>query len=125
MQERGREAAATRTPLSIRAGGTKDFYGNRPSPEHEVLDPRVYCGVIDYEPTELVVTACSGTPLAEVEAALAARNQMLGFEPPYFGAGATLGGVVASGLAGPRRVAAGSVRDFMLGSTLIGRRANY
>lgn len=124
LQERVRSAAAARTPLVIRAGGTKDFYGNPPRPEHDVLDPRAYCGVIDYEPTELVVTACSGTPLAEVEAALAEHNQMLGFEPPYFGAAATLGGAVASGLAGPRRMAAGSVRDFMLGSTLIDGRAN-
>ena len=124
LQERVRNAAAAKTPLVIRAGGTKDFYGNPPLPGHEVLDPRAYCGVIDYEPTELVITACSGTPLVEVEAALAEHNQMLGFEPPYFGSSATLGGAIASGLAGPRRMASGSVRDFMLGSTLIDGRAS-
>ncbi len=124
MQERVRAAIAARTPLLIRAGGTKDFYGNVASTGQDVLDPREHCGVIDYEPTELVITACSGTPLAEVEATLAQHNQMLAFEPPHFGAAATLGGAVASGLAGPRRMAAGSVRDFVLGATLLDGRAN-
>ena len=124
LRERVRSAAAARSPLVIRAGGTKDFYGNATRVEHEVLDPRAYCGVIDYEPTELVITACSGTPLAEVEATLAAHNQMLSFEPPYFGASATLGGTIASGLAGPRRVASGSIRDSVLGATLLDGRAD-
>ncbi len=124
LQERVRAAIVARTPLVIRAGGTKDFYGNAARTKHEVLDPREHCGVIAYEPTELVVTACSGTKLAEVEATLAQHNQMMAFEPPQFGAAATLGGVVASGLAGPRRMAAGSIRDFVLGATLLDGRAN-
>ncbi len=124
LQERVRAAVAARSPLVIRAGGTKDFYGNTIRAENEVLDPRAYCGVIDYEPTELVVTACSGSPLAQVEAALAAHNQMLAFEPPHFGPSATLGGAIASGLAGPRRMASGSIRDFVLGATLLDGRAN-
>lgn len=124
LQERVRTAASARTPLLIRAGGTKNFYGNATRAEHDVLDPRVYCGVIDYEPTELVITACSGTPLADVETALAGHNQMLAFEPPHFGASATLGGAIASGLAGPRRMVAGSIRDFVLGATLLDGRAN-
>ena len=124
LQERVRTAVAARAPLVIRAGGTKGFYGNATRAEHDVLDPRAYCGVIDYEPTELVITACSGTPLAEVEATLAAHNQMLAFEPPHFGPSATLGGAIASGLAGPRRMASGSIRDFVLGATLLDGRAN-
>ena len=124
LQERVRAAVAARAPLVIRAGGTKDFYGNPTRAEHEVLDPRAYCGVIDYEPTELVITACSGTPLTDVEATLAAHNQMLAFEPPHFGPSATLGGAIASGLAGPRRMASGSIRDFVLGATLLDGRAN-
>lgn len=124
LQQRVRGAIAARTPLVIRAGGTKDFYGNPAATEHAVLDPREHCGVIDYEPTELVITACSGTPLAEVEATLAQHNQMFAFEPPHFGSAATLGGTVASGLAGPRRVAAGPVRDFVLGATLLDGRGN-
>ncbi|HVE88465.1 MAG TPA: glycolate oxidase subunit GlcE [Burkholderiaceae bacterium] len=123
LQERVRSAVAAGTPLVIRAGGTKNFYGNATGTKCDVLDPRVYRGVKDYEPTELVITACSGTALAEVEATLAQHNQMLAFEPPHFGA-ATLGGAIASGLAGPRRMAAGSIRDFVLGTTLLDGRAN-
>ena len=90
----------------------------------KLLDPRAYCGVIDHEPTELVITACSGTPLAEVESVLARHNQMLAFEPPHFGPSATLGGAIACGLAGPRRMAAGAIRDFVLGATLLDGRAD-
>lgn len=121
LQQRVRAAAAQRTPLAIRAGGSKDFYGNAVTGER--FDPREYTGIVDYEPTELVVTVRSGTPLAELEAALAAERQMLPFEPPHFGVGATVGGAVASGLAGPRRVAAGAVRDFILGASLLDGRA--
>ncbi|MDQ3188216.1 MAG: glycolate oxidase subunit GlcE [Pseudomonadota bacterium] len=124
LQERVRTAAATRTPLLIRAGGSKDFYGNAARALHDVLDPRPYCGVIDYEPTELVITARSGTPLSEVECSLAKHNQMLAFEPPHFGASATLGGSIASGLAGPRRMTTGPIRDFVLGATLLDGQAN-
>ncbi|MEF9995328.1 MAG: glycolate oxidase subunit GlcE [Burkholderiaceae bacterium] len=109
-------AAAARTPLAIRAGGSKDFYGD---PARGVrIDPRAYRGVVEYEPSELVVVARCGTPLAELEALLTAHGQMLAFEPPHFGA-ATVGGCVAAGLSGPRRAAAGSLRDFMLGAQLI------
>ena len=104
-------------PLRIRGGGTKDWYGQRF--EGDVLDTREYTGIVDYEPTELVITARCGTPLAEIEAALAERGQMLAFEPPYFGPGATLGGAIASGLSGPRRANSGAVRDFVLGCKLL------
>ncbi len=124
LQERVRTAVAARTPLVIRAGGTKNFYGQATRVTHDVLDPRAYCGVIDHEPTELVITACSGTLLTEVEATLAQHNQMLAFEPPHFGATATLGGAIACGLAGPRRISAGSIRDYVLGATLLDGRAN-
>jgi glycolate oxidase FAD binding subunit len=80
-----------------------------------VLDTRGYAGIVAYEPSELVVTARCGTPLAELERILAESRQMLAFEPPHFGPGATLGGCVAAGLSGPRRAAAGAVRDFVLG----------
>ncbi|MCB1960817.1 MAG: glycolate oxidase subunit GlcE [Rhodocyclaceae bacterium] len=115
--ERIRAAVETSTPLRIRGGGSKDFYGQRC--DGAVLDTREHRGIINYEPTELVITVRAGTPLAELEAALADKGQMLGFEPPHFGAGATVGGCVAAGLSGPRRVAAGAVRDFVLGVTLI------
>jgi glycolate dehydrogenase FAD-binding subunit len=115
--QRVRDAAAHGQPLRIRGGGSKDFYGR--SPEGEPLEVRAHSGIVNYEPTELVVTARCGTPLAELEATLAREGQMLAFEPPRFGdvgtATATLGGCVAAGLSGPRRASAGAVRDFVLG----------
>lgn len=108
-----RKAVAERAHLRIRGSGTKDFYGL--ALIGDVLDPRAYRGIVDYEPTELVLTARAGTPLKEVEAVLAESGQMLAFEPPHFGPDATLGGAIASGFSGPRRAAAGSSRDFVLG----------
>jgi len=116
-----RAASEAHTPLLIRAGGTKDFYGNASS--GTVLDPRSVAGIVDYEPTELVITARAGTSLAELEQLLAENGQLLAFEPPHFGANATIGGCIAAGLAGPRRVSFGptygGVRDFVLGAKLI------
>ncbi|RPH61854.1 MAG: glycolate oxidase subunit GlcE [Burkholderiales bacterium] len=126
LRDRIRAAAAARRSLCIRGGGTKDFYGQ--PPVGELLDMRGYCGIVSYEPTELVITARCGTRLAEVEVALAERGQMLAFEPPAFGGPATIGGVVAAGLSGPRRASAGAVRDFVLGATLLdaaGRPLNF
>jgi glycolate oxidase FAD binding subunit len=121
LQEKIRQAAQARAPLRLRGGGTKDFYGNALS--GQVLETRAYAGIVAYEPTELVVTAKCGTLLSELEATLAANRQMLPFEPPRFGAGATLGGCVAAGLSGPRRASAGALRDFVLGVKLIDGRA--
>ena len=114
-----REAGAARRPLRFRGGGTKDFYGERL--DGEILDTRSYNGIVSYDPTELVVTARCGTPLADLESALADAGQMLACEPPHFQAGAkaTLGGAVAAGLSGPRRASAGALRDFVLGATLM------
>jgi glycolate oxidase FAD binding subunit len=117
IQQRIRDAAERRTPLRLRGGGSKDFYGNEP--RGELLDTRAYAGIVSYEPTELVLTARCGTPLSEVEDALAARGQMLAFEPPHFGPGATFGGCIAAGLSGPRRASAGALRDFVLGARLV------
>jgi glycolate oxidase FAD binding subunit len=105
-----------RKPLRIRGGGSKDFYGGTAA--GELLDTRSHAGIVNYEPTELVITARCGTPLEELESALAARRQCLACEPPHFGA-ATVGGAVATGLSGPRRAAVGSLRDFVLGVKLM------
>jgi glycolate dehydrogenase FAD-binding subunit len=117
LQEQIRAAAGRRAALRIRGGGTKDFYGN--ALEGEVLDTRGHAGIVDYEPTELVVTARCGTLLADLHAALLEQGQFLPFEPPGFGPGATLGGCIAAGLSGPRRASAGSARDYMLGAKII------
>jgi glycolate oxidase FAD binding subunit len=112
-----RERVRAGKPLRIRGGGSKDWYGQ--GMDGEILDTRTHAGIVDYEPTELVITARCGTPLAEIEAALAERGQMLAFEPPHFGESATFGGMVAAGLSGPRRASAGALRDFVLGARLL------
>ena len=117
LGERVRAAAAVRSPLRLRGAGSKDFYGETLA--GEVLELAAWRGIVDYEPSELVVTARSGTPLAELEGALAERDQFLAFEPPAFGPGTTLGGVIATGLSGPRRMYAGAARDFVLGTRLL------
>jgi glycolate oxidase FAD binding subunit len=115
-------AATAAAPLCLQGGGTKAFYGN--SAPGELLDTRAHSGIVNYEPSELVLTAHSGTPLREVESALEPQGQMLAFEPPYFGSGATLGGCISAGLSGPRRVAVGAVRDFVLGIEMIDGRGS-
>ena len=117
-----RAAAAEKQPLRLCGGGTKDFYGE--ALQGDVLDTRAYAGIVAYEPSELVVTARCGTPLAQLEAALRAQGQYLAFEPPHFGPAATVGGMVAAGLSGPRRAAAGAVRDFVLGVRLLDGRGD-
>jgi glycolate oxidase FAD binding subunit len=117
-----KQAAERRRPVRIRGSGSKDFYGG--VPKGEVLDTTRYAGIVDYAPEELVITARAGTPLADVEAALGEKNQMLPFEPPHFGPRATLGGCVATGLSGPRRAYAGAVRDFVLGTKIMDGRGD-
>ncbi len=108
--------------MCIRGGGSKDFYGG--ALRGETLAVTAYRGIVDYEPTELVITARAGTPLAEIEAALREQGQMLAFEPPYFGSAATLGGCITAGLSGPRRAYAGAVRDFVLGIRMLDGKGN-
>jgi glycolate oxidase FAD binding subunit len=115
--DRVHSARAAGAQLCIRGGGTKAFYGE--PPQGEPLDVRVLEGTSSYEPTELVVTTRCGTSLTALEALLAAQGQCLPFEPPHFGSGATVGGMVAAGLSGPSRAAVGSVRDHVLGATLL------
>jgi len=112
-----RQAAAQGRTLRLRGGGTKDFWGQ--SLTGDVLDTRGYRGIVSYEPSELVVTVRCGTPLAELEAVLAEKGQCLAFEPPHFGDGATVGGMVAAGLSGPARATVGAVRDYVLGARFI------
>ncbi len=117
-----RAAAAAKRALRLRGGGSKDFYGQALT--GEVLDTRAYAGIVAYEPSELVVSVRCGTPLAALEAELRAQGQHLAFEPPHFGAGATVGGMLAAGLAGPRRASAGAVRDFVLGVRMLDGRGD-
>ena len=124
ITERVRAAAADGTPLRIRGGGSKDFYGQ--TLQGDLLDTRPLAGIVSYEPSELVVTVRAGTPLAELEAALAEKGQVLPFEPPHFASGgavATVGGMVAAGLNGPARASVGAVRDYVLGVQMLNGKA--
>ncbi len=115
-----RQAAADRTPLRIVGGGTKSFYGRQEaSHDSKEISLSKHHGITHYDPVELVVSVRTGTLLSDLEAALKAEGQQLGCEPPHFGPTATVGGMVATGLSGPRRPWAGSVRDFVLGSRVI------
>ena len=122
LADQVQSARAARTPLDIRGGGTKAFYGGEPV--GEALDVRPLAGISSYEPSELVVTVRGGTLLADLEAALAEQGQCLPFEPPRFEAGGTVGGMVAAGLSGPARAAVGSVRDYVLGAALLNGRGD-
>jgi glycolate oxidase FAD binding subunit len=125
-----RWAMAEGEALEIIAGGTRSALG-RPVDAPHMLDVSGLKGVLSYEPEELVLTARPGTPLAEIETLLASRKQHLAFEPPSIGGlrekavgtgQGTLGGVVATGLSGPRRPRAGAVRDHVLGIAAVSGR---
>ena len=117
LREQVRSAASRGAPLEIRGGRSKRFYGR--TPVGEPLDLGEHRGILSYQPTELVVRVRAGTALEELETALAERGQMLPFEPPAFGGHPTIGGAIASGLAGPRRPWGGAPRDLLLGVRLL------
>ena len=134
LTERVRAAQADKTPLQIRCGGSKDFYGQ--ALRGEILDMSNLTGIVSYEPSELVVTVRAGTSLLELESVLAEQGQCLPFEPPHFSRVtgkssdgfsedrmASCGGMVAAGLSGPARSSVGGVRDFMLGVTFLNGQA--
>lgn len=119
LREAVEAAAASQSTLCIRGGGTRQALMASQIENAQVLEVGEHRGIIAFEPSELVVTARAGTPLTELEAALADAGQSLPFDPPRFGSASTLGGVVASGLAGPARPWQGAVRDAVLGITLL------
>lgn len=120
IQARVVDAIERRVPLAIIGGGTKQFLGRETQGQPLMLGE--HRGVVDYHPEELVLTARAGTPLSELETLLAGHDQMFAFEPPHFGAAATLGGTIAANLSGPRRACAGAARDFVLGTRIINGR---
>ncbi len=118
-----RDAAEHKTALQLQGGNTKAWYGR--SIQATPLCLAGHSGIVEYEPSELYITARCGTPLSMIEQVISGENQMLPFEPPHFGAPATLGGAVAAGLAGPRRISGGGVRDCMLGAEIINGKGEY
>lgn len=122
IREAASQAHASRKTFRIHGSGSHDFYGERL--EGELLETRGLSGILQYEPSELVITVAAGTSLIEVENTLAENGQCLAFEPPHFQlkgqlSSGTVGGMVASGLSGPARASVGAVRDFVLGMRFI------
>jgi glycolate oxidase FAD binding subunit len=114
-----RQARANKTPIAVIGHGSKSFYGQLQHPAANPILTADHTGIVDYDPTELVVVVKSGTPIQELELVLAASQQMLAFEPPRFGGRGTVGGMMATGLSGPRRMSAGAAKDFVLGMTVL------
>lgn len=121
LQQQVQQAFEQKKALSIVGGNSKAFYGrlDERTATAEKLDVSAHSGVLSYEPTELVITARAGTPLAEIEKLLDDNGQMLPFEPPSFSDSATIGGTIACNLSGPRRAYAGAARDLLLGCKII------
>ncbi len=122
LQNEVQQAIATHQTLTIKAGGSKDFYG-RDVVADKILNVAEHQGIISYEPTELVIKARAGTPIKAIQQALVEHKQMLAFEPPGYNGKATLGGTLASNFSGPRRAYSGAARDYVLGSSIINGKA--
>jgi len=121
LQSQVSDAYQNKTALKIKSGNSKDFYGY--AIEADELDVSNHQGIINYEPTELVITARAGTRLSEIKSALNESHQILAFEPPSFSESATIGGTVACNLSGPQRAYSGAARDFVLGCNIINGKA--
>jgi len=115
------DAYKNKSALKICGGNSKHFYGQKLNATP--LDVTTHNGIVNYEPTELVVTVRAGTRLSELETTLSENNQILPFEPPHFSETATIGGTIACNLSGPSRAYNGAARDFVLGSNIINGKA--
>ncbi len=119
LQQQVQSSIDLRSPLVIRGGGSKSFYGRASAETSNILEMRHHVGVTDYDPSELAITVRAGTRLEDLEALLESKQQILAFEPPQFAPNSTIGGVVAAGISGPRRAFSGSIRDAILGVDMI------
>ena len=117
------QANTSQQALQIQGGGSKRFYGNQISAT--ALDVSANTGIVEYEPSELYITARNGTLLTDIEATLEDNHQILPFEPPHFSSQATLGGTIACGLSGPRRPHASSLRDCVLGTHIVNGKGEH
>jgi glycolate oxidase FAD binding subunit len=113
------DAVATSRPAPIRIAGAGTKASAATPSDASVIDLRQITGITSYNPAECVLTALAGTPVAEIEAALAPHQQYLPFDPTHARAGGTIGGTVASGLSGSGRYRYGGVRDFIIGARVV------
>lgn len=125
LQEQVLQARNAGHKLNIVGGGTKAFMGRAADPDADTLNVSEHTGVVEYHPVELVLTVRAGTPLADIDAALAENGQALHFEPPSFGQESTIGGTLACNLSGPARPWSGSVRDQVLGVRLLNGKGEH
>ena len=118
IQDRVVQALDANESLDIRGGNTKSHLGRR-CQANSALDVSALDKVVSYEPGELILVVQPGMALKTIEDLLSAENQHLPFEPPHWGAEATIGGTMACNLSGPRRFKAGALRDFILGLEMV------
>lgn len=123
LQDQVRGAIASQRPLCIVGGGSKRFLGREQ--QGDPIDMKNFSGVVDYQPSELVITVRAGTTVSELQNVLAAENQVLAGEPPEFDGIATVGGTLACNLSGPSRPWSGSIRDHLLGVRIINGKAQH
>lgn len=122
-----RAHAQAGTPLAVAGGNTRSGFGNPVTAEHRLRSTGL-SGIVAYNPGEMVLTARAGTPLAEIEAALADSGQTMAFEPmdhrPLMGTSGepTIGGIFAANVSGPRRLISGAARDSLLGARFVNGR---
>jgi glycolate oxidase FAD binding subunit len=123
LQDRVRAAVDAERPLCIAGGNSKRDFGREQ--QGDQLAMSAWSGVVDYQPSELVITVRSGTAIAELRQILAEENQVLAGEPPEFAGKATVGGTLACNLSGPARPWYGSIRDQVLGVRMINGKAEH
>ena len=123
LQDQVRAAVASQQPLCITGGNTKQYLGREQ--QGEPIDMSVWSGVVDYQPSELVITVRAGTTISELRQVLALENQVLASEPPESEGKATVGGTLACNLSGPARPWCGSIRDHVLGLRIINGKAEH
>jgi glycolate oxidase FAD binding subunit len=121
--EQVRDAAAKERALNVVGGNSKQHLGREPT--GDPVDMSTYSGIVDYQPSELVITVRAGTTISDLQNALAEENQVLASEPPEFDGRATVGGTLACNLSGPSRPWQGSIRDNVLGVRIINGKAEH
>jgi glycolate oxidase FAD binding subunit len=117
LQQQVADASNQGTPLRLVAGGSRAFLPS--SSARQTLELSDHSGILQYHPEELVITLRAGTTLDEIDQTLQSHQQQLAFEPPRFTAASTIGGTVATALAGPARPWQGGVRDHLLGAKVL------
>ncbi|MEJ2129437.1 MAG: glycolate oxidase subunit GlcE [Woeseiaceae bacterium] len=118
-----RDAVAAQRPLCIKGGNSKQYLGREQ--QGDPVDVSGHSGVVDYQPSELVITVRAGTTISDLQQVLAQENQVLAGEPPEFGGKATVGGTLACNFSGPSRPWHGSIRDQVLGVRIINGKAEH